>query len=152
MDVNSLTQHYFDWAVRSMADLCIGLAQGRTSQTEPLYRWDVFLRGDRSPGGILADATELAPVNVEGITPPAAETAPASVEVSGPAKGQQEQTTTTAAEGILPASGEALTQADDAASGPASDAASGLASGEGGAAPGPASGEDEVPERQEATS
>jgi hypothetical protein len=46
MDVNSLTEHYFGWAVKSMADMCIDMALGHTQQTQPLYRWDTFLRGD----------------------------------------------------------------------------------------------------------
>ncbi len=42
MDVNSLTPHYFEWAVRSMADFCILMAhQPRPQRTE--LRWSAFL-------------------------------------------------------------------------------------------------------------
>ncbi|MDQ5852914.1 MAG: hypothetical protein M3380_12780, partial [Chloroflexota bacterium] len=48
MDVNSLTPHYFDWAVKAMADLCIGLALDGREEQQPVYRWDAFLRGDHT--------------------------------------------------------------------------------------------------------
>jgi hypothetical protein len=47
MDVNSLTPVYFEWAVKSMADLTIDLALGRRTQERDTYRWDALLRGDR---------------------------------------------------------------------------------------------------------
>jgi hypothetical protein len=37
-DVNSLTQHYFDWVVKKMADLCIGLAKSNFATGER-YAW-----------------------------------------------------------------------------------------------------------------
>ena len=42
MDVNSITPHYFEWAVKSMADLCIGLAHNPRPQQQEL-RWARFL-------------------------------------------------------------------------------------------------------------
>lgn len=56
MDVNSLTPHYFDWVVKSMADLCIGYVQGRIAQQAPKYRWDALLTGDSQPaqGGLIS--------------------------------------------------------------------------------------------------
>jgi hypothetical protein len=41
MDVNSLTQHYFDWAVGRMADLAIKLAKDRRPQALEM-RWNAF--------------------------------------------------------------------------------------------------------------
>ncbi len=46
MDVNSLTPHYFEWAVNSMADMCIDLALKRDARPPTVYQWDAFLRGD----------------------------------------------------------------------------------------------------------
>ena len=43
MDVNSLTEHYFPWAVNAMADLCIDLAKGKRQQTKISYQWDSLL-------------------------------------------------------------------------------------------------------------
>ncbi len=37
-DVNSLTPHYFDWVVKTMADYAIGLALGERRQPPP-FRW-----------------------------------------------------------------------------------------------------------------
>jgi hypothetical protein len=45
MDVNSLTPHYFDWAVRGMADLVIRLAKGQHTPRDP--RAGDFLLGRR---------------------------------------------------------------------------------------------------------
>jgi len=41
MDVNSLTPHYFDWAVRHMADLAIRLAKNPRPQVQEM-RWNTF--------------------------------------------------------------------------------------------------------------
>jgi len=42
MDINSLTPHYFEWAVRSMADFCILMAhQPRPQRAE--FRWSSFI-------------------------------------------------------------------------------------------------------------
>lgn len=42
MDINSLTPHYFEWAVRTMADFCILMAhQPRPQRTE--FRWSTFI-------------------------------------------------------------------------------------------------------------
>jgi hypothetical protein len=45
MDVNSLTPHYFDWAVTGMADLVIRLAKTRRGPVDP--RAGDFLLGRR---------------------------------------------------------------------------------------------------------
>ncbi|HZB95449.1 MAG TPA: hypothetical protein VE268_05790, partial [Herpetosiphonaceae bacterium] len=46
MDVNSLTPHYFEWAVKAMADMCIEKALNRSTTAQPVYRWDAFLHGN----------------------------------------------------------------------------------------------------------
>jgi hypothetical protein len=48
MDVNSLTPHYFDWAVTHMADLAVRLA--RTKRKKPDFRTGKFLLGRRERG------------------------------------------------------------------------------------------------------
>jgi hypothetical protein len=48
MDVNSLTPHYFDWAVRHMADMVIRLAA--EPRKAPEVRRGEFLLGRREPG------------------------------------------------------------------------------------------------------
>lgn len=48
MDVNSLTPHYFDWAVRHMADMVIRLAN--TPRQAPEVRSGEFLLGRRETG------------------------------------------------------------------------------------------------------
>jgi hypothetical protein len=48
MDVNSLTPHYFDWAVRHMADMVIRLAA--EPRKAPDVRRGEFLLGRREPG------------------------------------------------------------------------------------------------------
>jgi hypothetical protein len=45
MDVNSLTPHYFDWAVKGMADLVIRLAKQPRTPRDP--RAGDFLLGRR---------------------------------------------------------------------------------------------------------
>ena len=60
MDINSLTPHYFDWAVKAMADLCIGLALGRDTQVQPVYRWDALLRGDHANMAVASARDEAA--------------------------------------------------------------------------------------------
>ena len=55
MDLHSLTPHYFDWAVKHMADLAIRLAhQGRGSS--PALRWDTLIgaRGRETPNAASA--------------------------------------------------------------------------------------------------
>jgi len=54
MDIYSLTPHYFEWAVRAMADMAIRLAKSPRPQLAEL-RWNAFLQSDRGPG---ADGTE----------------------------------------------------------------------------------------------
>ncbi len=66
MDVNSLTQHYFDWAVNSMADLCIGLAKGRDTAPTTVYRWDALLNGSDNA---LASTQPTMAADVEGLPP-----------------------------------------------------------------------------------
>ncbi|HEX5727565.1 MAG TPA: hypothetical protein VFX98_18985 [Longimicrobiaceae bacterium] len=55
MDVYSLTQHYFDWAVHHMADMAIRLAKHPRPQARAL-RWDGFFSGTRVGGGIALGA------------------------------------------------------------------------------------------------
>jgi len=45
MDINSITPHYFDWAVKSMADFCIEMALNPRPQREA-QRWAQFLPED----------------------------------------------------------------------------------------------------------
>jgi hypothetical protein len=42
-DVNSITEHYFDWVVKKMADLCIGLAK-KPKPTRLRYGWSKMIR------------------------------------------------------------------------------------------------------------
>jgi hypothetical protein len=60
MDVNSLTPHYFEWAVQKMADMAIRLA---TEPQRPIdARRGQFLVGRRMPIGALSPSTsEAAP-------------------------------------------------------------------------------------------
>jgi hypothetical protein len=52
-DVNSLTPHYFDWVVKTMADFTIGLAlKGRSEPTE--YTWGRLLGGSAEPAAVAA--------------------------------------------------------------------------------------------------
>jgi len=46
MDIYSLTPHYFEWAVKAMADMAIGLAKNPRPQLAEL-RWNAFLQSDR---------------------------------------------------------------------------------------------------------
>jgi hypothetical protein len=48
MDINSLTPHYFEWVVRSMADLAIRLALEPRPQARDL-RWNALFGGRGSP-------------------------------------------------------------------------------------------------------
>jgi hypothetical protein len=48
MDINSLTPHYFEWAVTHMADMAIKFA--KTGRNAPEVRGGEFLRGRRHPG------------------------------------------------------------------------------------------------------
>ncbi|CAN5497922.1 hypothetical protein BH23BAC4_BH23BAC4_07180 [soil metagenome] len=47
MDINSLTPHYFEWAVQKMADMAIRLAKKPRSQSKDL-RWDKLFTAGRS--------------------------------------------------------------------------------------------------------
>jgi hypothetical protein len=47
MDINSLTPHYFEWVVRSMADLAIRLALKPRPQARD-FRWHAFFGGQQS--------------------------------------------------------------------------------------------------------
>jgi hypothetical protein len=49
MDVNSLTPHYFEWAVQKMADMCIRLAREPRRQAD--LRTGAFLLGRREATG-----------------------------------------------------------------------------------------------------
>jgi hypothetical protein len=46
MDIYSLTPHYFEWAVRAMADMAIDLAKNPRGQAAAL-RWDALFTGSR---------------------------------------------------------------------------------------------------------
>ena len=48
MDINSLTPHYFEWAVQKMADMAIRLATGPRRQ--PAVHGGEFLLGRREGG------------------------------------------------------------------------------------------------------
>ncbi len=50
MDVYSLTPHYFEWAVKAMADMSIRLAKTPRPQRGPL-RWDGLFTASRRAGG-----------------------------------------------------------------------------------------------------
>ncbi len=50
MDVYSLTPHYFEWAVKAMADMSIRLAKTPRPQRGPL-RWDGLFTSSRRAGG-----------------------------------------------------------------------------------------------------
>ncbi|MGQ9876064.1 MAG: ATP-grasp domain-containing protein [Chloroflexus sp.] len=68
-DVNSLTPHYFDWVVRTMADFTIELAlQGRAKPEE--FAWHRLLNGPMAPA-----TSPSAPVTTDSANndPPAAE-------------------------------------------------------------------------------
>ncbi|MCS6885148.1 MAG: hypothetical protein RMM17_01695 [Acidobacteriota bacterium] len=41
-DITSLTERYFPWVVKVMADLCIEKAQ-QVAQSKPVYRWDYLI-------------------------------------------------------------------------------------------------------------
>ncbi|HEV7586850.1 MAG TPA: hypothetical protein VGO40_01875, partial [Longimicrobium sp.] len=49
MDIYSLTPHYFEWAVQSMADMAISLAKNPRRQVKDL-RWDALFTGSRETG------------------------------------------------------------------------------------------------------
>jgi hypothetical protein len=49
MDIYSLTPHYFEWAVQSMADMAINLARNPRPQGRDL-RWDALFTGTRHAG------------------------------------------------------------------------------------------------------
>ena len=61
MDVYSLTQHYFDWVVKHMADMVIRLAKNPRPQNR-LLRWDTMMSANREmPPGVMSDAVQLEP-------------------------------------------------------------------------------------------
>jgi hypothetical protein len=84
MDINSLTPHYFDWVVRGMADMAIGMARAPGPQLAEL-RWSALFgsaegaTGDAAAGGAAAggaaaggtaDATAREPMQREGARAP----------------------------------------------------------------------------------
>jgi hypothetical protein len=62
MDIYSLTPHYFEWAVKHMADMAIRLAKNPRPQAAEL-RWDGFFRGRRQEGTVSA-SEESTPAEV----------------------------------------------------------------------------------------
>ena len=107
MDIYSLTPHYFEWAVKHMADMAIRLAKQPRPQAREL-RWDTYLTGRRQDlpaepagpsGGEQAAAAAAAPFPTsvaaalaESVAPPAPPTIPPPIPaeelgaaVSGPA-------------------------------------------------------------------
>jgi hypothetical protein len=77
-EVTSLTEHYFDWVVNAMADLCIDLALGRRQQQPIEPRWDQLLYGATQASAAQPEAPEEPPV------PPVAAPAPAVPEPEEP--------------------------------------------------------------------
>jgi hypothetical protein len=56
MDIYSLTPHYFEWAVESMADMAISLAKNPRRQVREL-RWDALFTGSRETGEGTSEST-----------------------------------------------------------------------------------------------
>jgi hypothetical protein len=82
MDINSLTQHYFDWAVTHMADMAIRLAKEPRPQVREL-KWSTMFNGRQPPGPVpvldpaAAEASAAArPKRTRLSTDPSAETPP----------------------------------------------------------------------------
>ena len=73
MDINSLSPHYFEWAVKGMADMAIKLAKAPRPQAAAM-RWDGFFAGRTATPA----ATSVAP------TAPTAPAATPGVRVLGP--------------------------------------------------------------------
>lgn len=71
MDVNSLTPHYFEWAVSRMADLAVRLA--REPRRPPDIRHGEFLTGRRHDGGGQSAAAGTGSAARRGAQPAAAE-------------------------------------------------------------------------------
>ena len=84
MDIYSLTPHYFEWAVKKMADMAIKLAKNPRPQAAEL-RWDGFFKGRRV---VDSAAPAVAPTPEPAITPlaqePVAELTISGTPVSGP--------------------------------------------------------------------
>jgi hypothetical protein len=60
MDINSLSPHYFEWAVKGMADMAIALAKAPRPQAAAL-RWDGFFAGrNATPAATYATAPVVA--------------------------------------------------------------------------------------------
>ncbi len=72
-DVNSLTPHYFDWVVKTMADFTIGLARGERQQARD-FSWSALLNGNRHAATPVESVLTAAPA------------APSAAEESAPAK------------------------------------------------------------------
>jgi hypothetical protein len=86
MDIYSLTPHYFEWAVKHMADMAIKLAKNPRPQAAEL-RWDGLFKGRRQDVAGIATSGEAA-AQVAAIAPlaelPIAELAVSGTPVSGP--------------------------------------------------------------------
>jgi hypothetical protein len=67
MDINSLAPHYFEWAVKGMADMAITLAKAPRPQAAAM-RWDGFFAGRNAVPATVSAAT---PATTAPSTPPA---------------------------------------------------------------------------------
>ncbi len=84
MDIYSLTPHYFEWAVKKMADMAIKLAKNPRPQAAEL-RWDGFFKGRRvmeRAAPAAAPAPEPPPVPL--VNEPVADLTISGTPVSGP--------------------------------------------------------------------
>ena len=106
MDINSLSPHYFEWAVKGMADMAITLAKAPRPQAAAM-RWDGFFAG-RNAGATTAPAapasSAIATVPVDGprvnvlgpsdSVPPESSAPAVAVVASAPPAGSSASTTT----------------------------------------------------------
>ncbi len=69
MDINSLTPHYFEWAVKGMADMAINLVKNPRPQAKEL-RWDGFFRSNYQPTPVAPEATAIGPSDSAAPTEP----------------------------------------------------------------------------------
>ena len=84
MDIYSLTPHYFDWAIKAMADMAIDLAKNPRRQVRDL-RWDGFFTSTRETGESSSSSGAGATVSSSGR--PGAGSAAASTDEGGHGSG-----------------------------------------------------------------